>query len=83
MDGFRRILNLIFPAVLTIAGVSMVVVALTGWSKSFEDNENPNMQRMLDRFGKTKVRIFYAVFGAAVLGVGLWLLNGWLFVNQP
>ena len=82
MDGFRRILNLMLPLLMTVAGASMLVVSATGWRKSFEDNENPNMQRMLEKYGKTKVRIFYAFFGAAVLAVGLWLLHGWLFVPQ-
>jgi hypothetical protein len=40
------------------------------------------MQPNLDRFGKTKLRIMHAVLGVLLLGYGLWLLHGWLFVPQ-
>ena len=82
MDTFRHILNLIVPVCITLIGAVMLFAAVFGSRRTFEDNDNPNMQRMLAKFGKTKVRIFYIVFGLAVLAFGLYLLHGWLFVPQ-
>ena len=83
MDTFQRILNLIIPVCITLIGGAVLFAAVFGVRRTFEDNDNPNMQRMLAKFGKTKVRIFYIVFGLAVFGFGLYLLHGWLFVPQP
>ena len=78
----ERFLSLCFPILFTFGGVWSVVIALIGSPKFFEESDNPNMQRQIERLGKTKTRILHAAGGLVLLAFGLYLLRGWLFVPQ-
>ena len=83
MDTFQKYLHLAYPLIFILGGIGTLIIAAVGSPKHFEESKNPNMQRQIQKIGKTKSRILNAVGGVILLAVGLWLLHGWLFVKQP
>ena len=74
--------RLLIPVLFVICGIGAVIIAIIGSPRFYEDSDNPNMQRQIERFGKTKARILNALGGLAMAAFGAWLLHGWLFVPQ-
>ena len=83
MDMFMHYFRLLIPLIFLIGGLWSIITAIIGSPKVYEESKNPNMQRQIEHYGKTKSRIINAVGGVALAAVGAWLLYGWLFVPQP
>lgn len=72
----------IMALLLAGSGAYCLIAAITGWSRIYEESKNPAMQQQLQRIGKTKARILHSIGGAVMLGFGMYLLHGLLFVQQ-
>ena len=73
---------LLIGSIITLISAAALVTALIGSPKRFEDSDNPRMQQLLERFGKTKLRIIYIILSLGGLWWGLKLLYGIFFVRQ-
>ena len=80
-DPFIHWLTLLIPVVILGSGIMVLVSALFGFPKMYEESKNPRMQDQLAQWGKTKARIIHAVASLPLIAFGGWLLYCWL--NGP
>lgn len=79
MDTFMHWFSLAFPAIFLIGGIVVVIGAITGSRKMFEDSKNPQMQAQIAQIGKKKARILNGIGGALMAAFGGYLLYCWIF----
>ena len=67
-------ISLIVPVSFVLCGLAVVILALIGSPKIYEESKNLQMQAQIEKLGKTKARILHAVVGAGMTAFGGWLL---------
>jgi hypothetical protein len=72
-------ISLLVPAMFVLCGISVIVIALIGSPKQYENCRNLQIQEHLSRWGKAKLRIAHALIGAAMTALGGWLIYCWAF----
>ena len=77
-DPVTHWLTLAFPVLILFSGLFALFCALTGWSKIYENSNNPRMQDQLAQWGKTKARIVHGLVSLPLIAFGGWLLYCWL-----
>ncbi len=81
--NLRTLQGILIGGIAALGGIAILIAVITGSKRFFEESDNPRMQDMIERFGKTKIRITYAFLGILMTAFGLWLLHGVFFVTQP
>lgn len=72
-------ITVLIPAVMLISGVVIIITALLGSPKVYENSKNPKMQNQIARWGKTKARIINGIGGLLIFAFGAYLLYCWAF----
>lgn len=78
-DPFLHWLTLAIPVLLLGSGIMVLVSAIFGFPKMYEESKNPRMQDQIAQWGKKKARLIHALASLPLLAFGGYLLYCWLF----
>ena len=77
-DPVMHWLSLAFPVLILFSGLLMLVTALIGSPKQYENSNYPQIREQIARWGKTRTRIIHAAASLPLLAFGGWLLWHWI-----
>ena len=72
-------ISLAYPIIFLLGGVMSIIAAILDRKT---DVTTERLSRLHIRLGKTGTRILYVLIGLALIGFGIYLLHGWLFIPQ-